>query len=204
MVICLQMGKTYTAKTLFGDFKVTTPENPLLSKQTITSKETLVPYTLNPYPNTQLDLFYSDNLSFSMHDSQYVTNQFDTQIPVRGLLTNLRKMLTAKFFNSTHDEDHETLWLQNPAVYKHSSFFKRKMNKGKSVSGHNSHERNFAPHLHNLWWPLKQFLYMFRVVRKESLNIYSLIGWKSELKICFSKILTDSLSIKKLSSIGLE
>ena len=30
---------------------------------------------LNPYPNTQLDLFYSDNLSFSMHCSQYVTNQ---------------------------------------------------------------------------------------------------------------------------------
>ena len=29
----------------------------------------------NPYPNTQLDLFYNDNLSFSMHDSQYVTNQ---------------------------------------------------------------------------------------------------------------------------------
>ena len=43
-----------------GDFKVTTPENPLLSKQTVTSKGIPVPYTnlqLNPYPNTQLDLF---------------------------------------------------------------------------------------------------------------------------------------------------
>ena len=72
------MGKTYTAKTPSGDFKVTTPENPLLSKQAVTSKWILVPYTnlhLNPYPNTQLDLFYSDNLSFSMHGSQYVTNQ---------------------------------------------------------------------------------------------------------------------------------
>ena len=50
-----------------GDFKITTPENPLLSKQVVTSKWILVPYTnlqLNPYPNTQLDLFYSDNLSF--------------------------------------------------------------------------------------------------------------------------------------------
>ena len=78
MVICLHMGKTYTAKTPSGDFKVTTPENPLLSKQAVTSKWILVPYTnlqLNPYPNTQLDLFYSDNLSFSMHGSQYVTNQ---------------------------------------------------------------------------------------------------------------------------------
>ena len=72
------MGKTYTAKTPPGDFKVTTLENPLLSKQSVTSKGILVPYTnlqLNLYPNTQLDLFYSDNLSFSMHGSQYVTNQ---------------------------------------------------------------------------------------------------------------------------------
>ena len=77
-MICLRIGKTYTAKTPSSNFKVTTPENPLLSKQAITSKGISVPYTnlqLNPYPNTQLDLFYSDNLSFSMHDSQYMTNQ---------------------------------------------------------------------------------------------------------------------------------
>ena len=72
LVICLRMGKTYIAKTPPGDFKVTTPKNPLLSKQTVTSKGILVPYTnlqLNPYPNTQLDLFCSDNLFFSMHGS---------------------------------------------------------------------------------------------------------------------------------------
>ena len=72
MVICLRMGKTNTTKTPSGDFKVTTLENPLLSKQTITSKGISIPYTnlqLNPYPNTQLDLFYSDKLSFLMHDS---------------------------------------------------------------------------------------------------------------------------------------
>ena len=66
MVICLQVGKTYTAKTLLGDFNVTTPENSLLSQQAITSKGIPVPYTnlqLNPYPTTQLDLFCSDNLS---------------------------------------------------------------------------------------------------------------------------------------------
>ena len=60
------MGKTNTAKTPLGDFKVTTPENPLLSKQAVTSKGIPVPSTdiqLNPYPNTQLDLFCSDNLS---------------------------------------------------------------------------------------------------------------------------------------------
>ena len=77
-MICLRLGKTNTAKILPGDFKVTTPKNPLLSQQTATSKGISIPYTnlqLNPYSNIQLDLFYNDNLSFSMHDSQYVTNQ---------------------------------------------------------------------------------------------------------------------------------
>ena len=77
-VICLKMGKTFKAKTPPGEFKVTTPDNPLFSKQTVTSKGITVSYTnlqLNPYSNTQLDLFCSDNLSFSMHDSQYMINQ---------------------------------------------------------------------------------------------------------------------------------
>ena len=51
MAICLRMGKTYMAKTPPDDFKVTTPENLLLSKQVVTSKGISVPYTnlqLNP------------------------------------------------------------------------------------------------------------------------------------------------------------
>ena len=124
------MGKTYIAKIPPDDFKVTTPENPLLSKQAVTSKGISVPYTnlqLNSYPNTQLDLFCSDNLSFSMHSSQYMTNQ------LRGsqyttLITNWRRILAAKFFSSSYDEDQEAPWSQSPSVYKHSSFFKRKMN----------------------------------------------------------------------------
>ena len=59
-------GENHRNKTPLGEFKVTTPENPLLSQQAITSKGILVPYTnlqLNLYPNTQLDLFCSDNLS---------------------------------------------------------------------------------------------------------------------------------------------
>ena len=72
------MGKIYTAKTPTGDFKVTTPKIPLLSQQAITSKGIPVPYTnvqLNPYPNTQLDLSYSDNFSFWCMAPKYVTNQ---------------------------------------------------------------------------------------------------------------------------------
>ena len=78
MVIYLRMEKTYMAKTPPSDFKVTILENPLFSQQAVTSKGISVPYTnlqLNPYLNTQLDLFCSDNLSFSIHGSQYVTNQ---------------------------------------------------------------------------------------------------------------------------------
>ena len=49
------MGKTNTAKTPPGDFKVTTPEIPLLSQYVVTSKGIPVPYNnlqLNPYLNT--------------------------------------------------------------------------------------------------------------------------------------------------------
>ena len=51
--------KNHWSKTSSGEFKVTTPDNPLLLKQAITSKGIPVPYTnlqLNFYPNTQLDL----------------------------------------------------------------------------------------------------------------------------------------------------
>ena len=52
-------GENHRGKTLPSEFKVTTLENPLLSKQAIISKGLSVPYTnlqLNPYPNIQLDL----------------------------------------------------------------------------------------------------------------------------------------------------
>ena len=74
MVICLRMEKTNMAKTPPGDFKITTPEIPLLSQQVITSKGILVPYTnlqLNPYLNTQLDLFCM------------TISPFDTRLSVR-------------------------------------------------------------------------------------------------------------------------
>ena len=71
------MGKTSKAKTSSGDFKVTTPEYPLLSQQAVTSKRIPVPHTnlqLDSYRNTQFYLFCSDNLSFLVHGSPYMTN----------------------------------------------------------------------------------------------------------------------------------
>ena len=154
------MGEIYTTKTPPGDFKVTTPENPLLSKQVVTSKRISVPYTnlqLNLYPNTQLDLFCSDNLTFSMHDSQYVTNQFDAS-QYATYSPTWKRMLVPKFFSSSHDEDQEAPWSQNPKVYKHNSFFKKTMNYGKFYL-----RSQFAwtrlcftlVQLCNLWRPLK-------------------------------------------------
>ena len=124
------MEKTYTTKTPPGDFKVITLENLLLSKQVVTSIGISVPYTnlqLNPYLNTQLDLFCSDNLSFQcMAPNMWLTNR--CVILVHDLITNLRKMLATKFFSSSHDEDQYALWSQNPTMYKHSSFLKKQMN----------------------------------------------------------------------------
>ena len=60
-------GENLTGKTPPDEFQVTTPEIPLLSKQAVTSKGILVPYTnlqLNTYPNTQLNLFCSENFPF--------------------------------------------------------------------------------------------------------------------------------------------
>ena len=44
-VIYLRMGKTSKAKIPPGDFKVTTPDNTLLSQQVVTSIGISVPYT---------------------------------------------------------------------------------------------------------------------------------------------------------------
>ena len=64
-VISLWMGKTTKAKTPPGDFKVTTPKNPLINNQAITNIRNLTNHPdlsrninlqLNLHSNTQLDL----------------------------------------------------------------------------------------------------------------------------------------------------
>ena len=68
------MGKTYTAETPPGDFKVITPQIPLLSQQAVTSKGIPVPYTnlqLNPYP--------IPNWTYSV----VTISPFDARLPVR-------------------------------------------------------------------------------------------------------------------------
>ena len=130
------MGKTYMAKTPRGDFKFTTHENPLLSKQAITSKRIPVPYTnlqLNHYPNTQLDLFCNDNLSFQQYVTNQITNQLHGSQYVTSI-TNQRRLLVAQFFSSSHDEDQEVAWSQNPTMYKTQQFLHKKNELGQILS----------------------------------------------------------------------
>ena len=129
-VICLRMGKTYTARTSPGDFLVTTPEISLLSQQAVTSKGIPVPYInlqLNHYPNTQLYLFCSDNFSFwCTAPSTWLTNCVD---PSTRLQTPTREGCWLQS-SSVHpdNENLEDAWLQNLTVHKHNNFFTRMMN----------------------------------------------------------------------------
>ena len=77
-VICLRMGKLPKQKPYRVNLKSPSLRIRYYHKKWLQIKGIPVPNTnlqLNPYPNTQLNLFYNDNLSFSMHGSLYLTNQ---------------------------------------------------------------------------------------------------------------------------------
>ena len=98
--------------------------------QVVKSKGILVPYTnlqLNPYPNTQLDLFSSDNFSFwCTTPSTWLTNCVD---PNTRLQSPTREGCWLQSFSiHPNDENQEDAWSQNPTVHKHSNFFTRTMN----------------------------------------------------------------------------
>ena len=121
-------GENLTIKIPSGDFQVTTPEIPLLSKQAVTSKGIPVPYAniqLNSYPNAQLDLFCSDNFPFRCTAPKYVTNRCAD--PSTRLQSPTREGCWLQS-SSVHpnDEDKKDAWSQYPTVQIHSNFFKRK------------------------------------------------------------------------------
>ena len=124
------------AKTSPGDFKITTPRIHYYKKQAVTSKGIPVPYTnlqLNPYPNTQLDLFCSDNFFFwCTAPSMWLINCAD---PNTRLQSPTREGCWLQNFSvHPNDEDQENAWSQNPTMHKHSNFFTRMMSWGKTVS----------------------------------------------------------------------
>ena len=67
-------GESHREKTPLGEFKVTTLENPLLSKQALTSKGIVVLYT-----NLQLNSYPIPNWTCNV----VTISPFNTQLPVR-------------------------------------------------------------------------------------------------------------------------
>ena len=152
--------KNLTAKTPLGDFQVTTPETPLLSQQAVTSKRILVPYTdlqLNPYPNTQLDLFCSDNFSFwctalSTWPTNCANPSTRLQSPTRQgcWLKVIQFIPTMKIHEML---GHKTLWCTNTTTSSQERWTRAKLCLCSQFTW-----TNFAQHLCNLWtlWrPLK-------------------------------------------------
>ena len=102
-VICLRMGKNLTAKTLPGDFQVTTPKTPLLSQQVVTSKG--IPSTLPTYswtftliPNWTC-FVVTFPLSYARLPSTWLTV---VRIPVRDFKTLTKKIVGCKVLQFIH------------------------------------------------------------------------------------------------------
>ena len=129
-MIYLRIGKTYTAKTLPSNFKVITLKNLLLSKQMVTSKGISVPYTnlqLNPYPNTQLDSFCSDNIFFQCTaPNTWLTNRCTN--PITRLNCQLEKDVGYKVLQFITRWRSRSSLVTKPYSVQTQQLFKRKMN----------------------------------------------------------------------------
>ena len=79
---------------------------------------------LNPYPNTQLDLFYSDSSPFWCTAPKYVTNGW-ADPSTRLQNTNLKILLVAKILQFIHMMKTRKM-LGHKTMQIHSNFFKRK------------------------------------------------------------------------------
>ena len=193
MVICLRMGKTYTKKTLPGDFKVTTPENPLLSKQAVTSKGIPVPYTnlqLNPYPipNWTCSVVIIPPFNARL-PSTWLTNCAD---PSTWLQSPTKKVVGCKILQFIHMMKIKKM-LSNKTVWcTYTTTFSRERDElGQELRLRSQFAwTEFVQYLCNLWtvWqPLKQSFYISRVRRKESPKTRSRISRKSYQNFEFLK-----------------
>ena len=101
-LICLRMGKTTKVKPHRVNLRSPLPRIHYYQNKWLQVKKISVPNTnlqLNPYPNTQLDLYYNGNLSVQCTNPIMWLNN-NARIPIRDYHTNLRKMLATKFFSS--------------------------------------------------------------------------------------------------------
>ena len=186
-------GENLPAKTLPGDFQVTTSETPLLSQQAVTSKgisSALLTYswTLTPIPNwtcsvVTVPLFWcttpkyvTNNCTNSNTRLQSPTNKVVGCKVLQFIHTmKIKKMLGYKILRCTYtttssrekDELGQELRLWSQFAW-----------------------TEFAHCLCNLrtyWRPLKQSFYMSRIRRKESPKTHSRIPRKSDQNSEFLK-----------------
>ena len=130
-MICWQMGKTFRkTKIPPGEFKVTTPKNPLINTSMRNLTTTLAYSNIPTYSWTFVPILNwiwccSSLLSFDaqisnlwltlLHRFQYMTNS-----------SNLNDCCWLQSFSLHQQWKSWSTWLQNPMAYKCSSFSQRK------------------------------------------------------------------------------
>ena len=137
---------------------------------------------LNPYPNTQLDLFCSDNSPFDARlPSTWLINYAD---PSMRLQSPIKKVVGCKVLQFIHTMKIKKMLGHKTLRYTYTTTSLRE----RDELGQELHLRSqfswteFAQSLCNLWklWrPLNWSFYMFRVRRKESPKTHSRIPRKS-------------------------
>ena len=160
-VICLRIGKNLMAKTPPGNFQVTTPETPLLSQQTVTSKgisSTLPTYscTLTPIPNWTCSVV-TVPLSDAWLPSTWLTNCVD---PCSWLQSPTKKIVGCKVLQFIHTIKikkmlgHKTPWCKYTATSSRERDELRKELCLRSQFAWIEFAQSFC-NLYTIWRPLK-------------------------------------------------
>ena len=140
--ICLWMRKTTEEKPHRVNLR-----SPLLRihyyhNKRLQAKGIAIPNTnlqLKPYPNTQLDLQCSDNLSFQCTaPSTWLTNWCTD--PSTWLTHQLEKDVGCKVLQFIQWWRSRSLLVIKPSMQRRSSFYKEDDELGQIVSGHNMHK----------------------------------------------------------------
>ena len=130
------------------------------------------PHRVNPYPNTQLDLFCNNSSPFWCMAPKYVTN--DCADPSTQLQnTNLKRLLVAKFFSPTTRWRSRRCLVTKPYGANTQQLLQERDELGQELCLRSQFAwTEFAQCLCNLctvWRLLKKSFYMSRVKRKEGL-----------------------------------
>ena len=152
---------------------------------------------LNPYPNTQLDLFYSDSSPFRcMTPSTWLTNCADPSMRLQSPTKKVVGCKVLQFIQTMKIKKmlgHKTLWCTCAST----------SSRERDELGQELHLQSqfawieFTQSLCNLWtlWcPLNWSFYMSRVRRKESLKTHSRIPRKSDWN-------SDNLKSRQIASV---